>query len=131
MSEYLGAGPAHWRKARPGFADFFAVHLRKAPDALGMNPLNFVGLHRRQPDGAYILVECVPFVDTATQMPGFRWQVYEDHSHAVPLPAYVAEFPIGETYALAQFVPVYDMKRHGGYQNIGSWIEMAARTVGR
>src|SRR5262245_59730235 len=103
---------------------------RQAPDGFGMNPLNFVGLHRRQ-DGAYILVECVPTIDFATQLPGFKWQAYEDHSQAVPLPRYVAEFPIGHTYTLATFVPVYDMMNDSGYQHIGSWIETAARAVGR
>jgi len=115
----------------------FAIHInsikhleRREPDEFGMNPLNFVGLHRRQ-DGAYILVEGVPTLDPATQLPVFKWQAYEDHSKAVPLPRYVAEFPIGHTYTLAKFVPVYDMMQDSGYQNIGGWIETAAREVGR
>jgi MTH538 TIR-like domain (DUF1863) len=115
----------------------FAIHInsirhheRQTPDEFGMNPLNFVGLHRRQ-DGAYILVERVPTIDFATQLPEFKWQAYEDHSQAVPLPRYVADFPIGHTYTLATFVPVYDMMKDGGYQNIGVWIETAARAVGR
>jgi antiphage defense system Thoeris ThsB-like protein len=115
----------------------FAIHInsikhlqRRAPDEFGMNPLNFVGLHRRQ-DGAYILVECVPAIDLATQLPVFKWQAYEDHTQAVPLPHYVAEFPIGQAYTLASFVPVYDMMQDGGYQNIGGWIERAAGAAGR
>jgi hypothetical protein len=115
----------------------FAIHInsikhleRRAPGEFGMNPLNFVRLHRRQ-DGAYILVECVPTIDLATQLPEFKWQAYEDRSQAVPLPRYVAEFPIGHTCTLAKFVPVYDMMQDSSYQNIGGWIETAARAVGR
>jgi hypothetical protein len=116
----------------------FAVHLnslnhdqRQAPDPLGYSPLHVMGIFREF-DGKYYLYEKQPVVtDPTTGQLGWEWGPYEDFKDPVPLPRYSPPMEFGKGVPLAAGTAEYDFMGHGGYKNIGAWIDDAAIAVGR
>jgi hypothetical protein len=101
----------------------------KAPDRLGINPLNFMGV-RKDESGSWHLVEraAVEFADGNV---GFIWRWYEDYQPPVPRPKFVPESEAGIIVPLSARTERYDFISHNGSKNIGSWLDMAALAAGR
>jgi hypothetical protein len=102
---------------------------RKAPDPLGVNPLNFMGV-RKDESGAWHLVERLP-VEFEDGNVGFEWHWYLDHQPPVPRPKFVSESDAGTIVPLSAYSRRYDFMPHEGSKNIGSWLDTAAVEVGR
>lgn len=90
------------------------------PSSQGINPLARMGVYKA--NGAIHL--CEKFGDS--------WRRYRDYRLAIdardlPFPA-----PTSTTIIkLSDHYSAYNYARQSGHQNIGSWIEMAARAAGR
>jgi hypothetical protein len=116
----------------------FAIHInsinhtvRKAPDALGINPLHVMGIYR-DARGSYYLVERHPVVKNATTAEmGWEWQWYSDFTEQVTLPRYIPAFDVGKIAPLSLYTAEYDFIAGVGSRNIGKWIDDAAVAVGR
>lgn len=104
-------------------------HQSRRPDPYGPNPLDYmaVGWNDR---GQYCLYERV-LRRTALGGDQWIWQRYSDYTRAVNLPAYLSPPTYGYVIPLSTGAASYCYAQHDGYHNIGSWIDHAARTVGR
>lgn len=101
---------------------------RKTPDALGVNPLKFMGVHRHT-DGNWYLIE--RHVIESQHGLDFEWRWYQEYKQPVKRPAYIPDLPIGTIVALSENTARYDYKANNGFENMGSWFDLAARNAGR
>jgi hypothetical protein len=102
---------------------------RKAPDLLGVNPLNFMGV-RKDERGAWHLVERLP-VELEKGNVGFEWHWYQDYQPPVPRPKFIPEIQAGAIVPLSAYTRRYDFMPQEGSKNIGGWLDTAATEVGR
>jgi len=100
-----------------------------APDALGLNPLAVMAVGRDS-GGSYYLHEACVTAD-ANGVLGWEWRPYEDHAASVLLPRYMPDMPAGHLRPLSTVTSVHDFMAHDGARNIGTWMDDAARRVGR
>jgi hypothetical protein len=114
----------------------FAVHInginhnvRRAPDALGYNPLDAMAVYK-DPNGKYYLWEKVVGADVNGVL-GWKWEQYDDFTDPIPLPRYLADMDAGYLRPLSTATSLYDFTANGGAKNIGAWIDDAAVKVGR
>ena len=100
-------------------------HERRCADAFGSNPLSWLGVCKIQGNALsvpqYYLYE---FKNGA-------WSKYEDYTAPVSLPLYLADPSPEYVMPLAAGANVYDYVADGGHINIGPWIDIAAKRVGR
>jgi hypothetical protein len=95
-------------------------HVARSPTALGRNPLDYMGIARRQNGSLYLC-----------EWSGRAWKWYDDYTRPVTLPAYLSE-PVGLCVRqLSEGAGVYDYVAHSGHKGIGGWIDAAAKRVGR
>ncbi|SFB66465.1 MTH538 TIR-like domain [Bosea sp. CRIB-10] len=106
-------------------------HQRRIPDRLGPNPLNFLAVGQDE-FGRFYLFEKFA-VATGYAYPQYRWEWrrYEDYTHAISLPAYLARPAPGYVTPLSTGAPEYCFATDNGSKNIGLWIDRAAQMVGR
>jgi hypothetical protein len=102
---------------------------RKAPDPLGVNPLNFMGV-RKDESGAWHLVERMP-VEYGDGNVGFEWRWYLDYQPPVPRPRFVPESDAGTIVPLSPYTRRYNFVPDEGSKNIGWWLDDAAIAVNR
>jgi MTH538 TIR-like domain (DUF1863) len=114
-----------------------AVHInslnhieRKAPDPLGYNPLEVMGIFR-SPSNRYYLSERHVIVDPTNGQLGWEWRQYEDYTDPVPLPKYIAQVGVNHVMPLSWVTAAYDYVADLGHKNIGTWIDSAAVAAGR
>lgn len=100
-------------------------HQTRTPHLLGPNPFDYIGLYR-QPNSLLGGSQCY-----LCEHDGSGWRPYQHYSNAVNLPAYLQPPDPGYIRQLSSAVPVYDFVGGTGHSNIGSWIDAAARRVGR
>jgi antiphage defense system Thoeris ThsB-like protein len=114
-----------------------AVHInglnhieRRAPDPLGYNPLEVMGIFRSASD-RYYLYEKNVVVDPTNGQLGWEWRKYEDYTDPVPLPPYLPPVGVNLVMPLTWATRAYDYVAELGHKNIGAWIDSAAVAAGR
>jgi hypothetical protein len=124
--------PRRRRRAR-----LLAVHInglshieRRAPDPLGHNPLEVMGIFR-SPSNRYHLWEKHVIVDPTNGQLGWEWRQYEDYTDPVPLPGYMLQPSVNHVVPLSWRTAAYDYVAELGHKNIGAWIDSAAAAAGR
>lgn len=101
-------------------------HQRRVSDALGINPLSYMALGKVQPPGILSIPQYFLFEKKAA-----GWVRYSDYVSAVQRPAWVADPANGHVTPLSSAATTYDYCKQGGHQNIGAWIDAAAKASGR
>jgi hypothetical protein len=103
-------------------------HVDRAPHALGRNPLDYMAVGAPG-DGTYRLFERKSvWTGSAWE---WRWKAYADYSGPVALPIYLAAPLTGYASPLSSGTTRHDYARTNGRQNIGWWIDAAAKAAGR
>ena len=92
-------------------------------ESLGANPCDFIGIQQGS-NGKYYLYE-KNYINN-----NFVWQLYSRHSDPVSLPKCMSVPSTSRPTPLSQYAVVHDWMK-GGHQNIGSWLDAAARQIGR
>lgn len=100
-------------------------HERRAPDALGPNPLDNMAIGRVQ-EGLLSSPKYYLYEWTAG-----AWQRYLDYQSAVSVPRWISETMIRDRLQLSQITQTYDYCRQDGHKNIGAWVDAAATQAGR
>jgi hypothetical protein len=97
----------------------------------GINPLDVMGIYKGS-NGNFYLAEnrWVPSVNDASKYE-WRWFVHEDYKFPVSLPPYLVEKPNSNVSALSEGARLYDYVANDGLNKLGSWIDLAAKQVGR
>lgn len=106
-------------------------HQRRTPDALGPNPLDFMAVGPGN-DGKQYLFEKTWIVSNPLTGQGvFQWRRYADYTNPVLLPPWLPAASQGYVRPLSEGAAIYNYVTDKGHENIGSWIDVAARRVGR
>jgi hypothetical protein len=104
-------------------------HQRQAPDLYGANPLDYLGIYHDH-NGCYYIYEKIEEVDRVTWQGHWVWRLYENFKDTVDLPCYIPSIQQGFVTPLSYYTMAYDYA-NGDSNNIGAWIDEAARVVGR
>lgn len=89
----------------------------------GPNPLDYLGIYRSK--------EAIPKYYIYEKNSQGNWGPYGDYTLAVDVPNYLTAPASGYVTPLSQGTKTYDFVSGTGHANIGSWIDGAARAVGR
>jgi hypothetical protein len=115
-----------------------AVHInglnhieRRAPDPLGYNPLNVMGIFHSVSNRYYLYEARPTVIDPSNGQLGWEWRQYEDYTDPVPLPGYMSAMGVGQVVPLSWATGAHDYVAGQGDQNIGTWIDQAADAAGR
>lgn len=106
-------------------------HVRRAPDPLGQNPLDFIGVYKHQNGSFYLYQRRWTILNFLTQQGEWQWLPYEDYTHAVSFPPYLREPDQDWIMPLSAGTSVYNYATQEGHKHIGAWIDAAAKQVGR
>ena len=106
-------------------------HQRRHPDPLGYNPLQLLGIYQAANGSFYIYEWQSVVVNALSGQTAWQWLPYVDYTIPVSLPRYLTSPAIGYVIPLSYATKVYDFYQDNGHQNIGAWIDEAARAVGR
>lgn len=106
-------------------------HVRRAPDTLGFNPLDILGVYRHANGNFYLYEQRWVVVNLLTQQGEWQWHPYQDYTQAVAFPAYLQQTDVGFIRPLSTGTSVYNYATQDGHKNIGAWIDAAAKQVGR
>lgn len=108
-----------------------AHHQRHTADAPGINPLLVMGIYQA-PDGRYFLYEnrWVVVSDFSARYE-WRWYPYADYTQSVSLPKYLAAPGSSGVRPLYEGARSYDYTMNDGVRNLGNWLDVAAKQVGR
>jgi hypothetical protein len=108
-------------------------HQARVPHARGANPLTYMAVGKVQSDiwtpAKYYLFEWK--LAWTTQGYQWGWGRYEDYTLPVTLPKWLSGCAPGYLSRLSLFADEYDYIADHGNQNIGAWIDRAARRAGR
>lgn len=102
-------------------------HNDRLPHPNGPNPLAAMGITKVQPNllnpPKYYLCE----------LNQNSWVLYGKHTNSVDLPPYLRQMDpaVGMVISLSAGATLHDYASQDGHTNIGSWIDAAARQVGR
>lgn len=115
----------------------FAVHInglrhhqRRTPDPLGPNPLDYMGIYHAHP-GAYHVYERFLRRNGVTGQLEWQWLPFEHYRRSVPLPKYMVAPQLGYVTPLSYWTNIYDYVTDRGSDNLGGWIDQAAKRAGR
>lgn len=100
-------------------------HQDRIPHPRGANPLMSMGIGKEQPN---------PLLPPKYYLYEFKttgWARYADYMQPVSLPAYLPDPQPNWITWLSAGSDEYDYATQEGHQNIGAWIDRAARKVGR
>jgi len=106
-------------------------HVRRAPDPLGFNLLNNIGIYHSVEGKFYLYERRFEVVNFLTGQGDWVWRPYSDYSHPVLLPRYLPAPDIEHVRWLSPYVDEYDYVSDEGPKNIGTWIDRAAVRAGR
>lgn len=106
-------------------------HQRKALDWLGKNPIENMGIFKNARNEFYLYERKVKYSLMLGLQNQFEWVQYRDYVQQVKLPRYLKEPSVGYVMPLSAGTSVYDYVNHVGHKNIGAWIDLAAKAVGR
>jgi len=100
---------------------------QSGPDLLGVNPLHFMGVYKRD-NGNWYLIENK--MTETPYGPQLQWQWYDQYTKPVARPAYIPD--VDQTIMpLERFTYRHDFKIEGGAGNMGMWLDVAAKRAGR
>jgi hypothetical protein len=115
-----------------------AVHInglkhihRQQPDVLGPNPLDFMGIYRKSGGGFYLYELNYVVVNRLTGAREWRWQEFQQHRTPVRVPKYLVAPQDDAVVQLSTGTRVHDYVTDRGSDNLVSWIDDAAKRVGR
>jgi len=99
----------------------------------GVNPLAFMGVCKVQPNLLYLprYYLCEKLSVSTPGGPEWQWHLYQDHTDPVELPRWLHDCGPGEVSILSGSAGEYDYSANNGHQNIGKWIDAAAKAAGR
>jgi len=106
-------------------------HVRRAPDPLGYNPLDMLGVYKNESGNFYLYERRWVTLNALTQQGEWQWLPYQDYTQAVAFPTYLQQPDAGLIRILSTGTSVYDYTIQDGHKNIGAWIDAAAKQVGR
>jgi len=106
-------------------------HVRRAPDPLGFNPLQLLGVYKHANGSFYLYENRWVVLNLLTQQGEWQWLPYQDYTQAVTFPAYLREPDAGRIRLLSDGTSAYDYVAQDGHKNTGAWIDAAAKQVGR
>ena len=115
-----------------------AVHLNKIPkgkfrivDEYGFNPLHIIGIMKSANGKFYICERKLRGVSMNPYQTEWYWEAYTDYLYPISVPRYMHAPQIGRPISLAEYAPVYCFVDDLGSVFLGSWLDAAARRVGR
>jgi len=103
-----------------------AHHITRRPDAPGFNPLSYMAVGKAQGVGLFSIPQYHLYERTAN-----GWDRYADYTSAVTLPSWVADPAPGYVTPLGRSAITYDYVAQNGHQNVGIWVDAAAKAAGR
>lgn len=106
-------------------------HQRRQPDPLGWNPLDFMGIYHSNTGSFYLYELNNVETNLLTGSREWLWQPYDDHRAAVALPKYMTAPQKGHVARLSNWTTVYNHVADRGSDNLGAWIDAAAKRAGR
>jgi hypothetical protein len=106
-------------------------HVRRVPEELGLNPLDFMGVFKHQNGSFYLFERHWVTLNLLTQQGQWRWRPYGDYTQSVSLPSYLRAPEPNLVRFLSAGTSVFDYATQDGHKNIGAWIDAAAKQVGR
>lgn len=106
-------------------------HQRRQPDPLGSNPLDFMGIYHNLAGSFYLYELNNVETNRLTGTHEWLWQPYQNHRTAVALPKYMTAPQQGYVARLSDWTNVYDHVADRGSDNLGAWIDNAAKRAGR
>jgi hypothetical protein len=89
----------------------------------GDDPTRYLGI-AAHPNGNFYL--CERFHNGS----GWAWRWYEDYTSPVDVPQYMTAPILNQPVRLSEVTVSYDWSQNG-HQNVGGWIDLAAREAGR
>jgi hypothetical protein len=100
---------------------------RQAPDPLGVNPLQFMGVYKHTDENWYLVESKV--IETSNG-PDFNWDCFDEYKKPVKRPVYVPD--VAQTVMpLARYTDRFDFMTQSGSTNMGQWLDTAAKKAGR
>jgi hypothetical protein len=109
-------------------------HVSKTAHSKGPNPLDYMAIGKVQEkvweSPRYYLFERQPMQDASGNW-RFGWLRYNDYTLPVDLPRWAIDPQPGYVTPLSYCAAEYDYIADNGHQNIGSWIDQAAKRAGR
>jgi MTH538 TIR-like domain (DUF1863) len=106
-------------------------HKTGRSDAGGVNPLSIMGVYKKA-YGTYYLYEQRLVMKSLTPVRyEWEWHPYGDYTSPVTLPKYLTEPRVGYVTPLSYGARQYDYVGGVGVKNLGSWVDAAAKQVGR
>lgn len=109
-------------------------HLTKRPHPLGRNPLAHMGVAKLQPNNRlpaqYYIYEMSLVPDGYGGLVR-QWTRYGDYTAPISKPTWLADPPVDHIMPLSVNAAEYDYELDYGHRNIGSWIDEAAKQLGR
>lgn len=103
-----------------------AHHVSRRPDSFGPNPLSYMAVGKAQGMGLLSFPQYHLYERTTN-----GWDRYADHTHAVTLPSWLPDPAPGYVSPLDRAAISYDYVANNGHQNIGAWVDTAAKAAGR
>jgi hypothetical protein len=103
-------------------------HQTQTSDPLGLNPLSYMAVGKVS-DGSFRLFERRQ-VFNGLQLE-WSWNRYDKHQEPVNLPINLPEAKVGYVTPLDQGAQRYNFVSNRGHENIGTWLDFAAKQVGR
>ena len=106
-------------------------HVTRGPHPLGYNPLHLMGIYKSKVGRYYLYERRLVTTNFLLGQREWQWLPYQDYLFPVDLPKYLAEPWIGYVVPLSAGTAEYDFKLESGHKNLGAWIDVAAKVVGR
>jgi len=110
-------------------------HQTKVSEALGYNPLDWLGVGKVfipsiLAKSEYYLFEKHALHDGFGRI-RWEWRRYPEYTRPVKLPPWLGDPDPGYLMPLSAQAPVYDFAADDGHRNLGIWIDAAAQRAGR
>jgi MTH538 TIR-like domain (DUF1863) len=103
----------------------------RQPDKPGINPLAIMGIYDGNNGRSYLAERrWVPTSANPSQY-GWQWFRYDDFTDSVSFPPYLSAKPSSQVTALSEGTRHYDYMADRGVVALGSWVDAAAKQVGR
>jgi MTH538 TIR-like domain (DUF1863) len=106
-------------------------HQRGVADQAGLNPLSVMGISKNAYGTLYLYENRLVLKSMSPVRYEWEWRQFADHTAPVTLPRYLSEPQVGYVTPLANGAKQHDYVTNDGGRNLGSWVDAAAKQVGR